>query len=188
MWAPLRQFTRAAARRPSDGEPMTQPPSPQRAGCAAGAALLAALCLLASHPVAAQPGYRPAPAAYGQALRDYPAPPRGFRGGRPYECGLYARDEAEWYAPRGAGVAGGAVRGAVGGAVFGAIVGAARARVAVPLPVAGWARSPRARARGRSATSRTSSPTTTACWAFAAEGGSQAGPPTHLNPSQEPPR
>jgi hypothetical protein len=36
---------------------------------------------------------------------------------------LYARDEAEWYAQRGPGVAGGAVRGAVGGAVFGAIVG-----------------------------------------------------------------
>jgi len=102
---------------------MTYPPSPQRAGCAAGAALLAALCLLATHPVAAQSGYRPAPVAYGQALRDYPAPPRGFRGGRPYECNLYARDEAEWYAQRGPGVAGGAVRGAVGGAVFGAIVG-----------------------------------------------------------------
>ena len=102
---------------------MSHPPSPQRAGCAAGAALLAALCLLATHPVAAQSGYRPAPVAYGQALRDYPAPPRGFRGGRPYECNLYARDEAEWYAQRGPGVAGGAVRGAVGGAVFGAIVG-----------------------------------------------------------------
>ena len=106
---------------------MTHPPSPQRAGCAAGAALLAALCLLASHPVAAQPGYRPAPPAYGQALRDYPAPPRGFRGGRPYECNLFARDEAERYAHRGAGVAGGAVRGAVGGAVFGAIVGGGKA-------------------------------------------------------------
>ena len=105
---------------------MTHPLSPQRAGCAAGAALLAALCLLASHPVAAQPGYRPAPAAYGPALRDYPAPPRGYRGGRPYDCNLYARDEAERYAQRGAGVAGGAVRGAVGGAVFGAIVGGGR--------------------------------------------------------------
>lgn len=102
---------------------MTHRPCPQSAGYAAGAALLAALCLLASHPVVAQPGYRPAASAYGSAVHHYPAPPRGFRGGRPYECNLYASDEAEWYAPRGAGVAGGAVRGAVGGAVFGAIVG-----------------------------------------------------------------
>ena len=102
---------------------MTHRPCPQCAGYAAGAALLAVLCLLPSQPVAAQPGYPAAPAAYGPALHDYPAPPRGFRGGRPYECNLYARDQAEWYVPRGAGVAGGAVRGAFGGAVFGAIVG-----------------------------------------------------------------
>lgn len=105
---------------------MNYRPCPHRAGCMAGAALLAALCLLASHPVAAQPAYRPAPPAYGPAPHYYPAPPRGFRGGQPYECDLYARDHAEWYAPQGAGVAGGAVRGAVGGAVFGAIVGGSK--------------------------------------------------------------
>ena len=102
---------------------MTHRPSPHRAGLTSGAALFAALCLLASHPVAAQSGYRPGPPAYRPAPHGYPEPPRGFRGGRPYECDLYARDQAEWYVPQGAGVAGGAVRGAVGGAVFGAIVG-----------------------------------------------------------------
>ena len=102
---------------------MTHRPSPHHAGLTSGAALFAALCLLASHPVAAQSGYRPGPPAYRPAPHGYPEPPRGFRGGRPYECDLYARDQAEWYVPQGAGVAGGAVRGAVGGAVFGAIVG-----------------------------------------------------------------
>ena len=100
-------------------------PRARRAGCTAGAALLSGLCLLASHPVVAEPRYRPPPGAYAPPPY-YPAPPHGFRGGRPYECDLYARDHAEWYVPRGAGVAGGAVRGAVGGAVFGAIVGGSK--------------------------------------------------------------
>lgn len=88
-------------------------------------AAMAALCLLVSQTIWAQPAYRPGPSGYTDS-RDYPEPPRGFRGGLPYECDLYARDNADWYGPRGAGVGGGAVRGAVGGAVFGAIVGGSK--------------------------------------------------------------
>ena len=91
---------------------------------ALGSLMLGWLCVLGSAPLAAQPVYSPppgyAPAPY------YPAPPAGFRGGRPYECDLYARDHAEWYVRRGAGVGAGAVRGAVGGAVFGAVVGGSK--------------------------------------------------------------
>lgn len=85
--------------------------------------MFAALCLLASHPVAAQSGYRPGPRPTGQRRTVILSAAARLCGGRPYECDLYARDQAEWYVPQGAGVAGGAVRGAVGGAVFGAIVG-----------------------------------------------------------------
>lgn len=88
-------------------------------------AVMAAVCLLVSQTLWAQPAYRPGPPGYTDSGY-YPEPPRGFRGGRPYECDLYARDNAEWYVPRGAGVGGGAVRGAVGGAVFGAIVGGSK--------------------------------------------------------------
>jgi hypothetical protein len=70
----------------------------------------------------AQPGYRPLPPGAASS-HYYPEPPAGFRGGRPYECDLYARDNADWYTSRGPGVGAGAVRGAIGGAVFGAIVG-----------------------------------------------------------------
>lgn len=89
---------------------------------AARAVALGALCLCASQSLLAQPGYRPLPPGAASA-RYYPEPPAGFRGGRPYECDLYARDNAEWYRSHGPGVGAGAVRGAVGGAVFGAIVG-----------------------------------------------------------------
>ena len=96
-----------------------------RAGRRAGAAVIGILSLLASQTPWAQPTYRPGPPVYANTGY-YPEPPRGFRGGRPYECDRYARDNAEWYVPRGAGVGGGAVRGAVGGAVFGAIVGGSK--------------------------------------------------------------
>lgn len=88
-------------------------------------AVMGAVCLLASQTLWAQPMYRPGSPSDGDSGY-HPEPPRGFRGGRPYECDLYARDNAEWYVPRGAGVGGGAVRGAVGGAVFGAIVGGSK--------------------------------------------------------------
>jgi hypothetical protein len=93
----------------------------RRVGGGAGAALIGILCLLASQTLCAQPAYRRVPP--GSEAGYYPEPPRGFRGGRPYECDLYARDNADWYGPRGAGIGAGAVRGAVGGAVFGGIVG-----------------------------------------------------------------
>lgn len=98
---------------------------PHRAARGALIAAMGALCLLVSQTLWAQPAYRPGPQVYTDPGY-YPEPPRGFRGGRPYECDLYARDNAEWYVPRGAGVGGGAVRGAVGGAVFGAIVGGSK--------------------------------------------------------------
>lgn len=94
-------------------------------GRGARIAVVSSLCFLASQTLWAQPSYRPGPPAYGDS-QYYPEPPRGFRGGLAYECDYYARDNAEWYVPRGAGVANGAVRGAVGGAVFGAIVGGSR--------------------------------------------------------------
>jgi hypothetical protein len=93
-----------------------------RRGAPIGAAFLAWTCLLCCSPLAAQPGYRPSTSGYSRPAH-YPAPPPGFRGGRPYECDLFARDQAELYVPQGAGMGAGAVRGAVGGAVFGAIVG-----------------------------------------------------------------
>lgn len=93
-----------------------------RVVCGARIAVMGVLGLLASQTVWSQPTYRPGPPGYADTGY-YPEPPRGFRGGRPYECDLYARDNAEWYVPRGAGMGSGAVRGAVGGAVFGAIVG-----------------------------------------------------------------
>ena len=96
-----------------------------RAARGTGAAVIGALCLLASQMLWAQPMGGPMPPGYGGA-HFYPEPPQGFRGGRPYECDLYARDNAGWYRPRGPGVAGGAVRGAIGGAVFGAIVGGSK--------------------------------------------------------------
>ena len=102
-----------------------QEPRLGRAARGAGMAAMAALCLLAGPATWAQPGYRPLPAGE-YDMRHYPDPPSGFRGGRPYECDLYARDHADWYAPRGAGVGSGAVRGAIGGAVFGAVVGGGR--------------------------------------------------------------
>lgn len=106
---------------------MTHRPSAHGHGanCKIGAVALSVLCLLANQPAAAQPSYRPAPAAYAPPL-DYPAPPRGLRGGQTYECDMYGRDQAELYVPRGGGVGGGAIRGAVGGAVFGAIVGGSK--------------------------------------------------------------
>ena len=91
----------------------------------AGMAAITTLCLLASATPWAQPSYRPLSPGELE-WRHYPEPPSGFRGGRPYECDLYARDNAEWYVPRGAGVGSGAVRGAIGGAVFGAVVGGGR--------------------------------------------------------------
>lgn len=96
-----------------------------RAARGARIAVIGTLCLLISQALLAQPAYRPAPAGYADRGY-YPTPPHGFRGGRPYECDLYARDNADWYVPRGAGVGSGAVRGAVGGAVFGAIVGGSK--------------------------------------------------------------
>lgn len=83
------------------------------------------VCMLVSQALWAQPAYRPGPPGYAHSGH-YPEPPRGFRGGQSYECDLYARDNAEWYVPRGAGMGSGAVRGAVGGAVFGAIVGGSK--------------------------------------------------------------
>lgn len=82
-------------------------------------------CVLVSQTLGAQPMYRPGPPGYAESGY-YPEPPRGFRGGQSYECDLYARDNANWYVPRGAGMGSGAVRGAVGGAVFGAIVGGSK--------------------------------------------------------------
>lgn len=97
-------------------------PGAGRALTAARAVALGAMCLCAAQAVLAQSSYRPLPPG-AAAGRYVPEPPRGFRGGRPYECDLYARDHAEWYTSQGPGVGAGAVRGAVGGAVFGAIVG-----------------------------------------------------------------
>lgn len=94
-------------------------PGAGRLARAARSLVLAALGLCACQALLAQPGYRPLPPGAGY----YPEPPVGFRGGRPYECDLYARDNAEWYMSQRPGVGAGAVRGAVGGAVFGAIVG-----------------------------------------------------------------
>lgn len=90
----------------------------------ASAALLGILGLLTSQALGAQPAYRQVPPGYDAGY--YPEPPRGFRGGHPYECDLYARDEADRYLPPGTGVGAGAVRGAVGGAIFGGIVGGSK--------------------------------------------------------------
>lgn len=84
-------------------------------------ALAVSLCQL----VLAQPGYRPLPPGAANSGY-YPEPPSGFRGGQPYECDLYARDNAEWYVNQKPGVGSGAVRGAIGGAVFGALVGGSK--------------------------------------------------------------
>ena len=87
--------------------------------------LMGVLCMVVGQTLWAQPSYQYGSSTYSHSSY-YPEPPRGFRGGQPYECDLYARDNAEWYVPRGSGVASGAVRGAVGGAVFGAIVGGSK--------------------------------------------------------------
>ena len=87
----------------------------------------AGLAVLAALPAAAQGIYRPSSqAARGAYPSYYPPPPIGYPHGRPYECDVYARDNAMRYVPHGAGVGSGAVRGAVGGAVFGAIVGGSK--------------------------------------------------------------
>ena len=96
-----------------------RPPPPCRTGRCAGALAALWLALACAGPAAAQPAYR-------LQLSDYPPPPPGLRGGHPYECDLYARDQAERYVPYGARIGSGAVRGAVGGAVFGAIAGGSK--------------------------------------------------------------
>lgn len=87
----------------------------------AAVVITASMALLGMSPAAAQTYYPPAPLAPSAGY--YPPAPVGYAHGRPYECDLYARDNAHRYVPQGAGVGRGAVRGAVGGAVFGAIVG-----------------------------------------------------------------
>ena len=98
---------------------------PVHKGCTATATLVLGLWVAACGLAEAQAVYRPGMPGY-NAPSYYPVPPRGFRGGRPYECDRYALDQAELYAPPGAGIGAGAVRGAVGGAMFGAIAGGSR--------------------------------------------------------------
>jgi hypothetical protein len=104
--------------------------TPNRSGTdrvlrATRAMALSTLGLCFCQVLLAQPGYRPLPPD-DSLSRYYPEPPRGFRGGQPYECDLYARDNADWYARQRPGVGSGAVRGAIGGAVFGALVGGSK--------------------------------------------------------------